>query len=131
MRFLLDWQGVTGRAAAAKESRASQRSSSSSRATRFPRSPGNPKCCLRAWAPTIPAWLDSLCLSGRLLWARLDPPRNAAAGPVRATPIALLRRQNWRAVAWPVTAAARERDAVCQRASDGRLPAGARRVVLR
>ncbi len=47
-----------------------------------------------------PAWLDSLCLSGRVLWARQDLPRNTAAGPVRSTPIALLRRQNsalWRA----------------------------------
>jgi ATP-dependent Lhr-like helicase len=29
------------------------------------------------------------------LWARLEVPRSATAGPVRATPIALLRRQNW------------------------------------
>ena len=41
-----------------------------------------------------PADLDSLCLSGHLAWARLSPGRSVAAGPVRATPIALLRRQN-------------------------------------
>lgn len=39
--------------------------------------------------------LDSLCLSGRILWARLDPPASATAGPVRATPMALLTRRNW------------------------------------
>jgi ATP-dependent Lhr-like helicase len=41
------------------------------------------------------AWLDSLCLSGRALWARLDRPASATAGPVRATPIALLTRKHW------------------------------------
>jgi ATP-dependent helicase Lhr and Lhr-like helicase len=60
-----------------------------------------------------PAWLDALCLSGEVVWARLTPPasssRNAndgdrargAGGPVRNTPIALLRRKNfalWNAV---------------------------------
>jgi ATP-dependent Lhr-like helicase len=39
------------------------------------------------------AWLDSLCLSGRCYWARLRPPQNLTAGPVRATPIALLTRR--------------------------------------
>src|SRR5262245_53885163 len=46
-----------------------------------------------------PAWLDGLCLSGRVVWARLSPPRPAPdrsrrSGPVRATPIALLSRGN-------------------------------------
>jgi len=66
-----------------------------------------------------PAWLDALCLSGEVVWARLTPPtppsassRAAAAAengverargfaPVRNTPIALLRRRNfaiWNAV---------------------------------
>lgn len=57
-----------------------------------------------------PAWLDALCLSGEIVWARLTPPaRNAndgersrgGSGPVRNTPIALLRRKNfalWNAV---------------------------------
>jgi ATP-dependent Lhr-like helicase len=39
-----------------------------------------------------PEWLDGLCLAGRVLWARLSQPREAIAGPVRSTPIALLRR---------------------------------------
>ena len=51
-----------------------------------------------------PAWLDALCLSGEVVWARLTPPVRSAsdsgdrprgAGPVRNTPIALLRRKNF------------------------------------
>jgi ATP-dependent Lhr-like helicase len=46
-----------------------------------------------------PAWLDQLCLSGRIVWHRRSPalpgPRGArAAGPVRATPIALTLREH-------------------------------------
>jgi len=43
-------------------------------------------------------WLDALCLSGRLLWARLAPPP-ASHGPIRSSPIALLPRRalhTWR-----------------------------------
>jgi ATP-dependent Lhr-like helicase len=59
-----------------------------------------------------PAWLDSLCLSGEVVWARLTPPGPSSAAtrsatsenggervrgsaPVRNTPIALLRRKNF------------------------------------
>jgi ATP-dependent Lhr-like helicase len=62
-----------------------------------------------------PAWLDALCLSGEIVWARLTPPatspratsaepgneRTRGSAPVRNTPIALLRRKNfpiWNAV---------------------------------
>jgi ATP-dependent Lhr-like helicase len=46
-----------------------------------------------------PAWLDALCLSGQIMWARLTPrkpmpERVKASGPVRTTPIALLERKN-------------------------------------
>jgi len=45
-----------------------------------------------------PEWLDSLCLSGRIVWARLSPPKGSlkgvGSGPVRSTPIALLNRKN-------------------------------------
>jgi ATP-dependent Lhr-like helicase len=49
-----------------------------------------------------PAWLDALCLSGEVVWARLTPlsrssdsgERTRGSGPVRNTPIALLRRKN-------------------------------------
>jgi ATP-dependent helicase Lhr and Lhr-like helicase len=59
-----------------------------------------------------PAWLDALCLSGEVVWARLTPPtppspaaraaaaenggeRTRGAAPVRNTPIALVRRKNF------------------------------------
>ncbi|MCI0418923.1 MAG: DEAD/DEAH box helicase, partial [Acidobacteria bacterium] len=45
-----------------------------------------------------PEWLDSLCLSGRIVWARLSPPRGVTKGagsaPVRSTPMALINRKN-------------------------------------
>jgi ATP-dependent Lhr-like helicase len=40
-----------------------------------------------------PNWLDSVCLSGRALWLRLQASETGAA-PVRNTPIALLTRKN-------------------------------------
>jgi ATP-dependent Lhr-like helicase len=67
-----------------------------------------------------PAWLDALCLSGEVVWARLTPPvrtasdngveRARGAGPVRNTPIALLKRKNfalWSSV-FPLLAAENE-----------------------
>jgi ATP-dependent Lhr-like helicase len=51
------------------------------------------------------SWLDALCLSGRISWARLSLPRpvpERSAAPVRATPIALLSRRHlplWQALA--------------------------------
>ncbi len=46
-----------------------------------------------------PAWLDALCLSGKLTWLRLSPPRmslekTSSSTPVRSTPIVLLNRKN-------------------------------------
>jgi ATP-dependent Lhr-like helicase len=54
-----------------------------------------------------PQWLDQLCLSGRVVWARLTPPaaahgRAKQAGAIRTTPVALLQRKNlpdWKALA--------------------------------
>jgi ATP-dependent helicase Lhr and Lhr-like helicase len=45
-----------------------------------------------------PAWLDTQCIAGRAIWARLTPPANEnrrgrATTPVRSTPIALLDRR--------------------------------------
>lgn len=42
-----------------------------------------------------PAWLDALCLSGRVKWARLSPSTNNMNGPVRSTPIALINRKHF------------------------------------
>jgi len=39
-------------------------------------------------------WLDGLCLSGKVVWARLSPPRSIGSAPVRSTPIALINRKN-------------------------------------
>jgi len=46
-----------------------------------------------------PKWLDALCLSGQIIWARMTPPKPGPerinnSGPVRTTPIALLQRKN-------------------------------------
>ncbi|HEY1796170.1 MAG TPA: DEAD/DEAH box helicase [Stellaceae bacterium] len=45
-----------------------------------------------------PAWLDDLCLSGRVAWMRLQPRSRPygerGASPVRTTPIALVARRN-------------------------------------
>ncbi len=46
-----------------------------------------------------PAWLDALCLSGKLTWLRLSPPRlspekTSNSSPVRSTPVVLLSRKN-------------------------------------
>jgi ATP-dependent Lhr-like helicase len=94
MRFLLEWQGVT----------------------RDPRPEGVESLAAivaqlegfevpaSAWESDVlaarlndydPHWLDSLCLSGRALWARLTPAKSLTAAPVRTTPIALLTRRNW------------------------------------
>jgi ATP-dependent Lhr-like helicase len=48
-----------------------------------------------------PAWLDALCVSGRLTWLRLSPPRLSpekvsTSSPVRSTPMVLLNRKNLR-----------------------------------
>jgi ATP-dependent Lhr-like helicase len=94
MRFLLDWQGVT---------RDPRPEGPQGVAAVIEQLEGH-ELPAAAWeAEVLPArlasyesgWLDSLCLSGRVLWTRLAVPRAATAGPVRATPIALLRRQNW------------------------------------
>jgi ATP-dependent Lhr-like helicase len=58
-----------------------------------------------------PLWLDGLCLSGEMAWARLSQTRNAErgtrnrkTGPIRTTPIALFRRERgavWRGLEPP------------------------------
>jgi len=69
-----------------------------------------------------PSWLDALCLSGEIVWARLTPPirstddgteRRRSGAPVRNTPIALLRRKNfalWRSVFPSTSQAVKEAD---------------------
>ena len=69
-----------------------------------------------------PAWLDALCLSGRVVWARF--PDDTAGGPVKATRIALLSRERrpvWQRLAAgaapdPATAVARAVQGLLQEA---------------
>ncbi|HEY2417154.1 MAG TPA: DEAD/DEAH box helicase [Steroidobacteraceae bacterium] len=94
MRFLLDWQGLT---------QLPRREGAASLAAIIEQLEGYEVPAIAWEGDVLPArmheydgaWLDSLCLSGRTLWARLDRPASATAGPVRATPIALLTRRNW------------------------------------
>ncbi|MBI3045012.1 MAG: DEAD/DEAH box helicase [Betaproteobacteria bacterium] len=59
-----------------------------------------------------PAWLDDLCLAGRVAWTRLDAPQPAAArsqgpAPIRSTPVTLITRRNlpvWTALVKPASA---------------------------
>ncbi len=92
MRFLLDWQGVT---------RQPRPEGSASLLAVVQQLEGF-EVAAAAWeADVLPArlaryeadWLDGLCLSGRLYWARLTrPAAGTGAGPVRSTPVALLTR---------------------------------------
>jgi ATP-dependent helicase Lhr and Lhr-like helicase len=94
MRFLLEWQGVT---------RLPRPEGVASLAAVIEQLEGFEVPAIAWEADVLPArlhdydgsWLDSLCLSGRALWARLDRPTSATAGPVRSTPIALLTRKSW------------------------------------
>lgn len=72
-------------------------------------------------------WLDALCLSGRVTWARRSVPGNGSArrgGPVRTTPIALMPRSQ--AHLWlPPSHDAAELSAGAQRVHDLLLRRGA------
>jgi ATP-dependent Lhr-like helicase len=92
MRFLLEWQGVT---------RIDKPEGVQALANIVEQLEGF-EVPAAAWeADVLPArmhgydpnWLDSLCLSGRALWARLQA--TTSAGPVRSTPIALITRKQW------------------------------------
>jgi len=91
MRFLLDWQGIT---------RQPRPDGPASLAATLEQLEGFEVPAIAWETEVLPArlahydgaWLDSLCLSGRTFWARLGSTASAAAGPVRSTPIALLRR---------------------------------------
>jgi ATP-dependent Lhr-like helicase len=94
MRFLLEWQGVT---------RSPRPEGVESLAAVITQLEGY-EIPAAAWESDVlaarlhdydPHWLDSLCLSGRALWARLQPSKSPGAAPVRSTPIALVTRRNW------------------------------------
>jgi ATP-dependent Lhr-like helicase len=94
MRFLFEWQGVT---------REPKPEGAESLAAVIAQLEGY-EVPAAAWESDVlaarlneydPHWLDSLCLSGRALWARLTPAKSVTAAPVRTTPIALTTRRNW------------------------------------
>jgi ATP-dependent Lhr-like helicase len=94
MRFLFDWQGVT---------RAPKPEGVESLDAVIKQLEGY-EIPAAAWESDVlaarlhdydPHWLDSLCLSGRALWARLTPSKSVGASPVRTTPIALVTRRHW------------------------------------
>jgi ATP-dependent helicase Lhr and Lhr-like helicase len=94
MRFLFEWQGVT------RQPKAEGVESLAAVITQLE----GYEVPAAAWESDVlaarlneydPHWLDSLCLSGRALWARLTPAKSATAAPVRTTPVALLTRRNW------------------------------------
>jgi ATP-dependent Lhr-like helicase len=92
MRFLLDWHGVALR----------PRPEGAGSLERVIGQLEGFEVAAAAWEEDVlPArlqgydgsWLDGLCLSGRVYWARISRGSGGHAGPVRATPIALLTRQ--------------------------------------
>jgi len=94
MRFLFEWQGVT---------RQPKPEGVESLAAVITQLEGY-EVPAAAWEGDVlparlneydPHWLDSLCLAGRALWARLTPAKSVTAAPVRTTPIALVTRKNW------------------------------------
>jgi ATP-dependent Lhr-like helicase len=94
MRFLFEWQGVT---------RQPKPEGVESLAAVIAQLEGC-EIPAAAWESDVlaarlneydPHWLDSLCLAGRALWARLTPAKSVTAAPVRTTPISLLSRKNW------------------------------------
>ena len=86
IRFLLRWQHVQPGTRLHGVEGVLRRSSSSSRAASCRRRRGSATSCRRASQDYEPAWLDELCLSGEVAWARLrvDAARGRDAGARRA-----------------------------------------------
>jgi ATP-dependent Lhr-like helicase len=94
MRFLFDWQGVT-REPRAQGPEALAAIVAQLEGFELPAAAWEADVLAARMHEYDPNWLDSLCLSGRALWARLTPAKSATAAPVRTTPIALLTRRHW------------------------------------
>jgi ATP-dependent Lhr-like helicase len=106
MRFLFDWHGVTVNP---------QPEGPQALGAIVEQLEGFEAACAAWESDILPArtqaydrdWLDTLCRTGRVAWARLTPPKQSggqtrAAAPVRTTPIALLSRKNlkrWQSLA--------------------------------
>jgi ATP-dependent Lhr-like helicase len=111
MRFLLDWQRVA----------ADERMEGPDAVAAVVSQLEGYEAAAAAWETGLlparvsgyePAWLDDLCLAGRVVWTRLDAPRVSAEraqgpSPVRGTPVTLVTRRNlavWTALVKPATA---------------------------
>ena len=144
--FLCEWQRVEPASALRGPRRRARRRSSSSRGSSCPRATGRPTCCPRAWRTTTRTWLDELCLSGEVAWARLTPrpgrrPRASRLGDAVGRDAALARAPRRPRLAaargaarrGPRPAAPRRvaRPARRARAPRRAVPRGARRLVAR
>ncbi|MET0658804.1 MAG: ATP-dependent DNA helicase, partial [Steroidobacteraceae bacterium] len=98
MRFLLDWQRVTG-AARMQGPDAVAAVLNQLEGFDVPAGAWETEVLPARIAEYEPAWLDEHCLAGRYIWTRLAPRTGTserAASPVRATPIVLLPRRDAR-----------------------------------
>lgn len=93
MRFLFDWQGIT-RQPKPEGVEALDAVIKQLEGYEVPAAAWESDVLSARLHDYDPHWLDSLCLSGRALWARLRPGKSSA-GPVRTTPVALVTRRNW------------------------------------
>ncbi len=94
MRFLLDWHGIT-RADKPEGVQALAAIVEQLEAYEVPAAAWETDVLPVRMQEYDPNWLDSLCLSGRALWARLQAPKSATTGPVRSTPVGLVTRKQW------------------------------------
>ena len=98
MRFLLDWQRVTGDARMQGPD-AVAAVLNQLEGFDVPAGAWETEVLPARIAEYEPAWLDEHCLAGRYIWTRLAPRTGTgerAASPVRATPIVLLPRRDAR-----------------------------------
>ncbi|WP_430930235.1 Lhr family helicase, partial [Pseudomonas aeruginosa] len=92
MRFLFDWQrlapGTRGRGAEALATVVEQLEGFQAAAAAW-----ESELLAARVADYASHWLDQLCRSGRIVWARLAGRSKAAGGPLRSAPIVLLPRR--------------------------------------
>ncbi|CAM2145761.1 ATP-dependent helicase Lhr and Lhr-like helicase [Pararobbsia alpina] len=94
MRFLLDWQHVSG------STRREGREALPELVTQLE----GFEAAASAWESDLlparvrdyaPQWLDDLCRAGKVVWTRFEEPAHATSGgPVRSTPIVLIERRH-------------------------------------
>lgn len=115
MRFLFDWQrlapGTRGRGAESLATVVEQLEGFQAAAAAW-----ESELLAARVADYASHWLDQLCRSGRIVWARLAGRSKAAGGPLRSAPIVLLPRRGWGSGA---SCSATRRSRNCRRARPG------------